>query len=347
MNFKDYFKKAVTGYRRRYAYPCLPPLSATYKKADENEFGDQYIEFSKKNSKTIIFKLENRGFYSEINNLLNCLAYGIIMQKRIIVDDHGFSNGDLQLLDFIQANNLELNSTPRVNDPSISTIEGCSSRKFWEIREFISGLHDKSFRTPAERLSGFVPSGLSIYELKRLLANHVLKFKQEDIAEHEITSDPYTALHIRRGDKINGYISSKKRFVAPESYYIPCEKYLTVARQKNNNHCNSYFIMSDDERVNKQVSSKLNPKTKESSFCLQSLMDNMSNGFDIEVFTSKLTKSQKLLEIRHMIKEIQVATNSDLFVGGYNGNVSRFIALMHKNPANCYSVDNRLKWSPG
>jgi hypothetical protein len=47
-----------------------------------------------------------------------------------------------------------------------------------------------------------------------------------------------------------------------------------------------------------------------------------------------------------MVAEVEIACRSQLFVGGYQSNVSRYVALTHRCPRRCFSVNNQKRWHP-
>ena len=50
--------------------------------------------------------------------------------------------------------------------------------------------------------------------------------------------------------------------------------------------------------------------------------------------------------IRRLVTEVEIATQSHAFIGGFKSNVARHITLMHKGRAACHSVDALQAWRP-
>jgi|LakMenE01Jun11ns_1017448.scaffolds.fasta_scaffold9688224_1 hypothetical protein len=50
-----------------------------------------------------VFCLTGRGFYSEVNNLINAVLFGIVKKRRLYVDESRFAYGSLQWADFFEA----------------------------------------------------------------------------------------------------------------------------------------------------------------------------------------------------------------------------------------------------
>ena len=52
--------------------------------------GQRYAELNSKFGNPFIYSLTRRGLFSEVNNLLNAIAYGLITRRRLFIDESTF-----------------------------------------------------------------------------------------------------------------------------------------------------------------------------------------------------------------------------------------------------------------
>lgn len=293
-----------------------------------------YLKINAKYSNPFLFSLTGRGFYSEINNLLNAILFGLITKRRLYVDQSKFADGGLKWADLYQSDlPWPTKDVQDLIDPQW-IIEGVGSEGFWYIRDFINGrYHDKRFFLL--RSYGFYRS---IFAVKSHLA---CQFCQPvtPLDWPEDLQVPYAAIHIRRGDKVKGYILPRSGNLIVEGEDVLLSDYLsTIHRQAP--HLRSLFVMTDDYQVVNELQD-MNPSLNIFTFC-----EEVDQGYTQDEFNG-LGSQSKTMAIRKLISEVNIACNSQIFVGCYKSNVSRYVALTHKHPKHCYSADSQKDWLPG
>ena len=100
---------------------------------------ERYLAVNSRYGRPFIFKLTQRGFYSEVNNLLNAMIFGLAKGRRLIVDESDFEG--LMWSDFFTSS---LPTAPqhiidRVPEPWV--IDGSRTYQFWSIWKFVVKRH--------------------------------------------------------------------------------------------------------------------------------------------------------------------------------------------------------------
>lgn len=293
---------------------------------------DTYISINSRNSNPFLFSLTNRGFYSEVNNLLNAILYGLVTKRQLVVDQSRFANGDLVW------SNLYNSSLPLVTEDLLKTVHpdwiitDNHSPGFSRLSHSIDQWHRRK-RFFLSRSYGFYRS---VFAAKRYLAS---QFCQPlALVERDSLPQPYAAIHVRRGDKVDGYLSRKGKVII-EGENSPLRDYMSVIRRQAP-RLKCLFVMTDDYRVIHELK-LIEPDLEIVTFC-----QDTEQGYKQTEF-STLEQETKTSSIRRLISEVEIASHSQVFVGCYKSNVSRYIALVHKNPQRCSSIDGQKHWYPG
>jgi hypothetical protein len=220
---------------------------------------------------------------------------------------------------------------PIATDP-LSIITGVESDGFGALSHLIMSWHRRK-RFFLSRSYGFYGS---VFIAKRHLARQFCQpVKHPEWPD--TLQEPYAAIHVRRGDKIDGYTHRGNLIVEGESSSL--RDYLSIIRMKATSLRN-LFAMTDDYQVVEELRS-IDPSLDIITFC-----QKVEHGYRQGEFNS-LGAQEKTLVARRLISEVEIACNSQVFVGCYKSNVSRYIALTHKHPKQCYSVDSLKIWDPG
>jgi hypothetical protein len=291
----------------------------------------EYHRINSSHGDPFVFCLTGRGFFSEVNNLLNAILFGIVKKRRLFVDQSRFAYGSLKW------DRLFDSALPLINEEGAIHIE-----KDWIISNFKSPgfqsicTHLKDWhrrrRFFLSRSYGFYAN---VFMAKRDLARLFCQPVSQNRYSLQIPK-PYAAIHVRRGDKVDGF-NWKGRFIV-EGEDIPIENYLhtltTIMPGVKN-----LFIMTDDYRIVESI------RSTDHSYNVFTLCDKDEHGYRQYDFNSNEDLS-KADAVKRLIAEVQIACNSKVFAGCFKSNVSRYIALMHQNPRHCYSLDNLKDWNP-
>ncbi len=277
----------------------------------------RYLTVNAHNGRPFALKLTQRGFYSEVNNLLNVMLYGLIKGRRLVVDESEF-DGESWSSFFLS----KLPTGPLEGVPPDWVLCGSASSKFWKIRGDIARRHRQN--TPVILPSLHIAGG--IRRAKRDLANMIFVPRTSPPPRPQ----PYAAVHVRRGDKI--------AHPAPEGEDISLEKYLSMICQKAPN-IREVFVMTDDYTSVEEF------RALAPDYTFDTLCDPQEKGYDQATFSAK-TPAEKAASLDRLIYETQIAIRSDLFLGGFKSNVGRFITLIHDDPRRCFSMDSQTDWLP-
>jgi hypothetical protein len=290
-----------------------------------------YLQTNAKYSNPFLFSLTSRGFYSEINNLLNAILFGLVTKRRLYVDQSGFADGHLIWSD-LYGSHLPLSAGDiQGSIDHLWMITGVKSAGFKVLSGRISSWHHFR-RFFLSRSYGFY---MNVFAAKRHLARQFCR----PVTHLEWPGSlpvPYAAIHVRRGDKLQGYTWRGNLIVEGEN--ISLRDYLSIIRRKAP-HLQSLFVMTDDYQIVEDFRS-IDP-----SLDIFTFFQKVEQGYKQDEFNSLGARS-KTMAVRRLISEVEIACNSQIFVGCYKSNVSRYIALTHEHPKQCYSVDSLKDWNP-
>ena len=313
----------------------------------------RYLEINDGSDNPFIFTLTKRGFFSEVNNLLNAIAFGLIIKRRLSVVCEG-----IQWSDFFDADLPRRKWRGDTPDDPEWVITGVWSRHFHTIRAEISSLWDRR-----ERLD--IPSlglrDVDIFQLRRILAYAFCGQRQgrifgrsfrpalpfagpvaEQWAPLGLQPREFIAIHVRRGDKIDGehYIdpSGKKIHGHPEGEMTPLSTYIELIRQ-HAREVSTIFVMTDDYRAVDELRALVPPLQ------VRTLCSKNVSGYDNNQFY-RMSRAERIQSIEGLLAEVRIASQSALFLGPYKSNLSRFVTNIHWDPTRCVSVDGQREWIP-
>jgi hypothetical protein len=292
---------------------------------------NNYVKVNARFSNPFLFCITNRGFYSEVNNLLNAILYGLVAKRRLSVDQSSFADGGLVWADLYRSQLPWSSGEISSSNDLMSVIAGVESSGFDALGHLIMSWHQKR-RFFLSRTYGFYKN---VYAAKRHLASHFLQPLQHTECPGPL-QEPYEAIHVRRGDKLHGYMHHGTLRVEGED--ISARKYLQIIRRVTPN-IRKLFIMTDDYQAVEKF------RAIAAHMDIVSFCEKADHGYDQGQFSS-LPSRTKTVMIRQLILEAELASRSQIFVGCYSSNVSRYIALIHRKPKSCYSVDSVEDWSP-
>jgi hypothetical protein len=276
-----------------------------------------------------VFKLTRRGFYSEVNNLLNAVTYSLATRRRLIVDETDFEG--LRWTEFFSAC---LPSAPASVIQTVApewVIEGGGARHFWTISTWAAQRHRDRLPVSLPTLGIFG----HLFSVKRSLAA-VLTAPRHKAMLPEGLVPPFAAFHIRRGDKVNGYLVGDELVIEGDN--VPSSAYVDMLERKAPN-VRSIFVMADDHRSVDELRAVAGSR-RVFTLCSPSEQGYKQSDFSANTLQNKADCLQRLLQ------ETQIAASSAVFIGGFKSNVARFVPLWHRDPRMCFSIDGQRQWSP-
>lgn len=298
-----------------------------------------------------IFTLTDRGLFSEVNNLLNAIAFGLITRRRLLVDQTTFQG--MAWSDFFDADLP--GSPPLLSIDPEWVITGAQSRHFTTIRDEVFEMWQRGERF---NIASLGLKEFDIFTLRRRIAKlfcvrrtgrdfgcpifHTPSFYGTEAAQWrklDLRPQEFAAIQIRRGDKIEGegYVDAFGQLVI-EGETTPISTYIDLIRE-----CapaiNTLFVLTDDYAAMDELRS-LAPKLR-----LLTLCPEESAGYRHREFLQRPLED-RTKDIERLLTEVQVASQSALFVGPFKSNLSRFVTNVHWDPARCISVDEWRQWTP-
>ncbi len=286
--------------------------------------------FANRNSKLLIYGLTQRGFFSEVNNMINAAIYCMDTDTGLVINADAFL---------------------------YRAAKGWEDyfMRFWEIPEPARSqrqfeLHYRSDLKLWNRIRAYpyeqvdIPArGLckgQVFENKKRITTRIYQFqptvRQELDARVASLGLPeaYAACHIRRGDKVGEQKGQS------ESERIEASDYVDrlVVRYPE---MKALFVCSD------------------SYASIEEAKQHIANrGLDIRVYTTcaptavghstELLKEQfddPYTSVLQLLLDVEVCARARYFAGTYSSNMSRFIALRHADATRCFSLDE--PWHAG
>lgn len=324
----------------------IPYLTLVFIPLKKTSMINQYREKYKTLNNSIkkpefIYPLSNRGFFSELNNLVLAVLYCLDNKITFKLHSAKWVSGKWEAyfnpifeeykgiipipenvyiesrFDFLYSMyHKHLNKRKLLKDDIWSNMRN---------KTFI----EKHFFYPELGING------DIFQAKRQLFNIILDYNKE--TAEEVFSVMETDLdfvkkscgiHVRRGDKVNG--NSK------EAELFEIESYINKTCEFNP-EMQDFTICTDDNEVLANFKTKY-PQLNYLSFCPPSRLGYFQKQYNT---TKETTERRK--EVINILKDAYLLTNSKLFVGTYSSNISRFVVLMRNNK-NCHSLD--IPWTP-
>ena len=145
----------------------------------------------------------------------------------------------------------------------------------------------------------------------------------------------FGAIHIRRGDKTDGYMAANGT-LRVEGEAIDLDLYI-AALKNTAPEIKRIFIMTDDYRE------VVDARRRYPSLDFATLCEPTEEGYRNHDFRG-LTHKERVSAIRRLVTEMLISTHSAAFAGAYLSNVSRTVAALHPIPTACCSVDTQVRW---
>ena len=299
-----------------------------------------------------VFDLTDRGLYSEVNNLLNAIAFGLITRRRLLVRTASIQGVawaglfDTDLPAFSPAVPVDPEwIVANVNSPHFRTIR-TTGTQMWERGERVDvealGLAGMDIFALRRRLAGMfcvrrIDAGFWRAAL-RLPGIHCTDAAQ--MRRMRLRPGAFAALHVRRGDKIEGDPGHTDAAgnVVIEGEATPmavCLELILAAAPTTD----TLFVLTDDYAAIRELRA-LAPRLR-----LVTLCPRTSTGYRNRDFLQR-PLAARTAALRRVLAEVQIAAQSALFAGPYKSNLARYVANIHRDPARCVSVDALRKWTP-
>jgi hypothetical protein len=272
----------------------------------------QYLSANQSFGRPFVYELTTtRGFFSVVNVLLNAATYGLLEKRRLVVSEKNFDG--MSWSDFFTFDWPTEQSEAEALDVDVFNSYARSKQKSW--------------------LPLRVPGACgSLRTIQRAVAKTIAMPRTPATR----LDYPYAAIHVRRGDKTLGYMEGQQLVIEGEATAL--DIYLALLRQKGP-LIKTLFILTDDYTAVEEF------RAAAPEYNILTLCDPSERGFH-QFSTRPPAAGDRRRSIRRLLQEVDIAARSSLFLGGFKSNVARYIALTHRSPACCFSVDQMRKWKP-
>lgn len=307
---------------------------------------ENYHRLNQKKERRVIFQLTQRGFFSEINNLVLAILYCLENNIEFVLHSRGWAASvNLGWQDYFQPFCKETNN-PFFNRESVFGVApGRAARACDHIqRRWLPRYLNAQDIWPDMRSPEFLAREFNIPELgisgdlfhaAQVILQMIFRPRAEITRYLEEKNDllrdlsPYVSVHIRRGDKVFGG--------GREAEKIEIDDYIDKIKSLKP-ESNQIFISTDDYSVVDEFMDKTPQEWKITTFCSQT-----SEGYVQREFNNS-GKDQKYADILALLTDIRFLSRAEWFVGTYSSNVALFVALLLGRDR-CCSLDIK-EWHP-
>ncbi|HEY9773132.1 MAG TPA: hypothetical protein V6C81_04920 [Planktothrix sp.] len=347
------------------------------------ELAMKYREINDGFDSPFVVKLTSRGFYSEVNNALNAVVYGLLTQRRLSFDQSEFMKAPHiaplspipryylrkrnKLTSFLQrtidgqsslsgplcrprAANWTDFYTQQLPSLSRSALENIDPNSIIEtfrhpgFSEFRTFVFRKHDNQSHINIEQLGIRG-NVYQAKRILAAIFCKPREKTIIPPRL-GERFAAFQIRRGDKTEGYWVRSQNH---SNIYMSPKLMKEGQEIPTISYLNSLIAEMPELKhvfvMTDDYTTVEQLRAEAPQIHFETLNTPADRGYRQKAF-DRLSLREKLRSIRQLVSETQIAASSCFFLGGYKSNVARFITLQHQDPGRCYSVDDDREWSP-
>jgi hypothetical protein len=277
------------------------------------------------------------GFLAAVNMLLQSAAYALMDRGHLFVD---FSRAPFDMTDVFKARFAGPEAYDQRRYARVSHLSKKFDSELWDA------MREHMRRAIAEGAACDLPEiGFSgdVEALVARLADALFDPVEEvraavDAAVRELGlgQEPYAAFHVRRGDKVNGFVGRKGK-VWIEGELVPLDAYVARLRAIAPS-VSRVFLMTDDYGAYEEAVASF-PDLRFVTLCPPT-----ARGYD-QVEHNASEESRQIENRRSVVRDIAIARGAEVFVGAYLSNVSLFVhALRGGRYDRSASADSAQRW---
>ena len=286
-----------------------------------------------------IAMMTSRGFVAEFNILLQCYAHALIRRRHLYVD---FRRFPMSWADVFDTRVREVTACHERDYPERVFLGKKGDRVAWEsMRVDIhrAALFEIAYEIPELEFAGRLESlcALLAQALFRPVSA-VISSCEKAMRELGLDAAPFSAIHVRRGDKVDSRPQADGRVIA-EGEFVPLEIYIDKLKAVAPT-VSTVFVMTDDYAVYDQAQARF------SDFRFVTLCPPASQGYS-HVDYAAADGDHKLRSSRAVLADMVIASRAEAFVGVYRSNVSLLIHLLrYGSRGRSASADSLSRWVP-
>jgi hypothetical protein len=290
-----------------------------------------FARVNEQHNECLLYVFGNRGFFSELSTVVQTMIYCWTQGYRFLMDSAdsrwACKLGWADYFEPFSSGSAEVAAT------SIAGRFDFFCQDHLETRKRILNFRPEEISFGQYQISGFH----NIMAFFTRMVFRPTKECQQKIERLTVSLDltePFQAIHIRRGDKVDD-----------EDISYPAETYLQRLGEIASDQC--LFVMSDDWSAVEEVRECLEDSGK--SVRVASLVEKHSAGFDVEKLCSgepymgqapESADSESLREytgnqVITLLAETLLAARSSRFISTWRSNVGRTIWYLHNNQQQC------------
>ncbi len=284
----------------------------------------------------MVYCLARRGFLSEFNTMACHYAYALSVGEEVFIDDAMAAVAWRDVLEPTVRFRSEL------NEQNYGRLTAYGSKL--EPGEWRSRLQQVKQACDEDRIVSVPAIGFHgvwmdlLFEVTRRLFQPVAEVRaeaQERLVSLGLASGGFGAVHIRRGDKTEGYLASNGK-LAVEGEAIDLDVYVS-ALKRIAPEIERIFVMTDDFREIAKA------RERYPALDFVTLCKPTEEGYRNADFRT-LGRAERVPAIRRLLAEMLISVHSAAFAGVYRSNVSRTVAALHPRSDACCSVDSLKRW---
>ncbi len=282
------------------------------------------------------YKITGRGFFSEFNILVfayaHCLAHG----RALFVDIGGTAGPWRELFPHFLPSAKGLRRADVTLDAKTS--DGRWNEVWLAMRKEVRDacLEKRWVSVPSLQFEGPFDE-LVFLAARRLFRPHASLVAWASAARQAMGLDevPYSAVQLRRGDKVHGYRSPKGEWVveteiAPFALYVEC-------LQKLAPDIRDVFVLSDDYEAFAEA------RAQYPDYRFHTLCEPHERGY-FHGAQQSAPDDVKLENLRKLLVTVMIASGSLAFAGTYLSNLSIGVHLLHHRRSGCACIENSRPW---
>ena len=273
--------------------------------------------------KQFVFKFENSGLFSEINNFILALLYAYKNNYEITIDVKNFKTVDENTLkSILDLSEFNFNSSKFISQATSRSLSTYLFNYFG-VWKFIRLLFYYSFNLINRVSNIFLLNKVELLQDHWILIRKLrLTLSSEDKVfifnsvknlwihrSNFSKKENFVAVHIRRGDKI-----TETSFISLEQYYLEIIKSCKIVNTQN------VYIFTDLKEEGDILRSKLDGYNVELEF-----LDEKGYFHQDYLSLSNDVKANKTLKLCDIVSKLSA---SDYFIGSNDGNLSAFVTML-------------------
>ncbi len=282
--------------------------------------------------------LRSRGFFSEFNVLAFAYAHSLAHGRKLLLDPSKRSRLWLQLFSrlppFWKDASEPLFSSVQMMAPKAPDGNWTAMRR--EVRD--ACFEKRRVSLPALPFEGTWDE-LVFFAARKLFRPCEVVLEQVAQAKRSMGLDlvRYSAVQLRRGDKVHGYRGSDGRLII-DTKVVPFEIYATCL-QRVAPGLRDVFVLSDDYEAVEEARSQF------PQYRLHTLCESHERGY-FHADHQSASDEEKLVALKKLLASVIIARESKAFVGTHWSNLSTAVYMLHAHQERCMSVDPTQAWPP-